>query len=303
MGSADVIPAPRLRPGDVVRIVAPAGPAREDELEEGLAVLARRYVPRFDADLVARKGYLAGDDDRRARELLGALADPEARAVMALRGGYGTMRILRRVAPGLAALARAPKALIGSSDLTALGGVMQRAGLGWIHGPMVRTLARTDEASIDRLWRILEEPETADDAALGLRAVRPGVARGPLLGGNLSVLAALTGTEFLPDLHGAIVLLEDVGERPYRLDRLVTQLRLAGAFDGARGILLGELTDCAGGPEDPAPEEVVIEGLAQLGIPIVGGFPAAHGARCFATRMGEVVEIDGGAGRLRFCGS
>lgn len=271
---------------------------REDELELGLAVLARRYVPRFGADVVARTGYLAGDDDRRARELLAALADPEARAVMALRGGYGTMRILRRVTPGLAALAGAPKALIGSSDLTALGGVLQAAGVGWIHGPMVRTLGRTDEGSIDWLWRILEEPETADATALGLRGVRPGVARGPLQGGNLSVLAALAGTPFLPDLRGAIVLLEDVGERPYRLDRLLTQLRLAGAFEGARGILLGELTDCAGGPEDPSPEEVVIERLGDLGIPIVAGFPTAHGARCLALRMGEVVEIDGGTGRL-----
>ncbi len=93
-----------------------------------------------------------------------------------------------------------------------------------------------------------------------------------------------------------MVLLEDVGERPYRLDRLVTQLRLAGVFDGALGFLLGEWTDCAGGPEDPAPEQVVVEGLADLGVPIVAGFPAAHGPRCFATRMGEVVEIDGGRG-------
>lgn len=276
--------------------MAPAGPAREDELERGLEVLSRRYVPRFEPDLISRRGYLAGDDDRRARELALALADPEARAVMALRGGYGTMRILPRVIPALAELARAPKAIIGSSDLTALGGGLQRAGLGWVHGPMVRTLGRTDAASIERFFRVLEDPSTVDDAGLGLRGIWPGLARGPLLGGNLSVLAALAGTGHLPDFRGAVVLLEDVGERPYRLDRLVTQLRLAGVFDGALGFLLGEWTDCTGGPEDPAPEQVVVEGLADLGVPIVAGFPVAHGARCFATRMGEVVEIDGGRG-------
>jgi muramoyltetrapeptide carboxypeptidase len=296
MAKAALVPAPRLRPGDVVRIVAPAGPAREDELERGLAVLSRRYVPRYDEGLSARQGYLAGDDDRRARELAAALADPEARAIIALRGGYGTMRLLRRVAPAVDALRAAPKAIIGSSDLCALGGLLQTAGVGWVHGPMVRTLGRTDDASIERLWQVLEDPGSVDDSTLGLRGLSPGRARGPLLGGNLSVLAALAGTGFLPDFTGAVVLFEDVGERPYRLDRLVTQLRLAGVLDAAAGFLLGEFTDCAGGANDPTPEEVVAGSLTDLGVPVVAGFPTAHGARCFATRMGELVQIDGDAG-------
>lgn len=293
------MPAPRLRPGDVVRIVAPAGPAREDELDRGLAVLSRRYVPRFDPGLVARKGYLAGDDERRARELIDALADPEARGVMALRGGYGTMRVLDRVSPALASLRGAPRTVIGSSDLTALGGAMLREGLGWVHGPMLRTLARIDEASIDRLWAVLEAPGEVDDASVALRGVTPGVARGPLVGGNLAVLAALCGTPYLPVLAGSILFLEDVGERPYRLDRLLTQLRLAGALEGVRGVLLGDFVDCKGGDGDPAAEDVVIDGLSWLGVPIVAGFPAAHGARCFSLRMGEEVELDGGKGTLR----
>lgn len=279
--------------------MAPAGPAREDELERGLAVLSRRYVPRYDEGLVARHGYLAGDDDRRARELADALADPEARAIMALRGGYGTMRIARRVGPAITGLRAAPKAIIGSSDLSALGGLLQRAGVGWVHGPMVRTLGRTDEASIERLWQVLEDPDAVDDAALDLHGLAPGVARGPLQGGNLSVLAALAGTDLLPDFTGAIVLLEDVGERPYRLDRLVTQLRLAGVLEGAAGFLLGDFTDCAGSASDPTPEEVLKTNLADLGVPIVAGFPAAHGKRCFATRMGELVQIDGSTDTLR----
>lgn len=299
MRSAVAVPAPLLHPGDVVRIVAPAGPVREDELEGGLTVLEGRYVPRFDAGIVARKGYLAGDDDRRAQELLAALADPEARGIIALRGGYGTMRLLPRVVPALAALRSAPKAVIGSSDLTALGGAMLRAGLGWVHGPMVRTLGRTDATSVERFWRVLEDRRAVALDAPPLRGILPGVARGPLAGGNLSVLAATCGTPYLPDLTGAILLLEDVGERPYRLDRLVTQLRLAGALDGVAGVLLGELTDCLGAEGDPAPEDVLLEALAPLRVPIVAGFPAAHGARCYALRMGEVVELDGGAGTLR----
>jgi muramoyltetrapeptide carboxypeptidase len=299
MSMAAFVPAPRLRRGDVVRIVAPAGPVREDELEQGLRVLATRYTPRHDPDVVARAGYLAGDDDRRLRELLSALADPEARGVIALRGGYGTMRLLPALGPALAGLRAVPKVIIGSSDMTALGGVMLRAGLGWVHGPMLRTLGRTDDASLERLWRVLEDPEHVDDAAIALRGVLPGVARGPLSGGNLSVLAALCGTPYLPELAGTILLLEDVGERPYRLDRLLTQLLFAGALRGIRGVLLGELTDCTGRDGDPAPEDVVVERLRPLGVPIVAGFPAAHGGQCFALRMGEVVEIDGGRGTLR----
>ena len=279
--------------------MAPAGPTREGELERGLEVLSRRYVPRHEPGLQAHHGYLAGDDDRRARELTAALGDPEARGVIALRGGYGTMRILPEVVPALAALRAAPKTVIGSSDLTALGCAMLREGLGWVHGPMIRTLGRTDAASIDRLWRVLEEPDAGDLSVGDLRGVVPGQASGPLVGGNLSVLAALAGTGYLPDLAGSIVFLEDVGERPYRLDRLLTQLTLAGVLKGAAGFVLGELTACEGAPSDPSPEEVVAERLRPLGVPILSGFPAAHGPQCFALRMGEIVEIDAGKGTLR----
>lgn len=279
--------------------MAPAGPAREGELERGLAVLSGRYVVRHRPDIGARHGgYLAGDDERRAHELLEALADPDARAIFALRGGYGTMRILPQVVGALPGLRAAPKAIVGSSDLTALGCAMLREGLGWIHGPMVRTLGRTDAGSIERLWRVLEEPDAEDAVNEPLRAVVPGVARGPLQGGNLAVLAALAGTPYLPDLAGTILLLEDVGEKPYRLDRLVTQLLLAGVLEGVAGIVLGELTDCAGAADDPAPEDVLVERLGPLGVPIVAGFPTAHGSRCWAVRMGELVEIDAGRGRM-----
>lgn len=263
-------------------------------------MLSRRYEVRVDPAVRSRKGYLAGDDERRATELAAALTEPDVRAVVALRGGYGTMRILPRLADALAELEAAPRLVVGSSDLTALGSAMLAGGVGWVHGPMVARLGRLDDASLERLFRIMEQPGGPQEP--GLRGLSSGRATGPVVGGNLAVLAALSGTLFLPDLHGAILFVEDVGEKPYRLDRMLTQLLLSGALHGVAGALLGDFTDCSGPEGEPQAEEVVVERLACLGVPIVGGFPAAHGERCFALRMGDVAEIDGDRGTLSWVG-
>lgn len=275
-------------------IVAPAGPFDRESFEAGLRVLAERYQPVYDDGLLARTRYLAGSDARRLDELNGALADDSVKAVFAARGGYGSLRLLpklRRAGP--------PKLLVGFSDITALHLAFQAAGRVSIHGPVVTQLATQPAEVVHRLVHLIESPETPVSPLRGSPLVDGG-AEGPLLGGNLSLLTRLLGTPYLPDLEGAILLLEDLGERPYRLDRMWTHLALAGVFDRVAGIALGEFTDC----EEPGAEyssaEVVAALAADVGLPCVGGLPIGHGALNVPLPLGCRVHLDGGSGRLDF---
>lgn len=274
---------PALRPGDAVRVVAPAGPFDPAGFEKGLAVMSGRLglVPRMRSDIVARRGYLAGDDTRRVEEWREAVADPDARAIFCARGGYGTMRILPAVDP--APLLDRPKVLVGFSDITALHAVLNRAGLATVHGPVVTQLGRAPEDAVAHLEALLfrraVRPGAFDVPAPGAgvvaaRTVRPGRASGPLLGGTLTLLSHLAGTPFAPILDGAILFLEDVGERPYRVDRCLTQLRLAGMLDHLAGIALGDFVDCD--ENGLLGLDAVREAALDLGVPAVEGLPCGH---------------------------
>jgi muramoyltetrapeptide carboxypeptidase len=287
-----VILPPPLRPGDTVRVVAPSSPFDPAALERGLEVLTGRLGlrPRMRPDLAARRGYLAGDDARRADEWREAAEDPEARAIFCARGGYGAMRILASVDP--APLLARPKALVGFSDVTALHAVLNRAGLATVHGPVVTQLGRAPEDALRHLEAVLFGAPRAGPWELpapgaGLvasRTIRPGRATGPILGGTLTLLAHLAGTPFAPRLEGAILLLEDVGEKPYRIDRCLTQLRLAGALHGVAGFAVGRLTGCDDGGQLAA--DVVREAALALGVPAIEGLPAGHEDANFAIPLG-----------------
>src|SRR5262245_32370940 len=215
-----------LASGDRVAVVAPAGPLDREQLDAGLRVLGGRYDVAWDRGLLSRARYLAGDDARRGRELAAALADPQVAGVVAARGGYGSMRILARVWPsvnGGPPGPGSPKVLVGFSDITALHAALQSAGCVNIHGPVVTQLATQPSTVVERFFRTLEDAAVPPAPVAGTPVVG-GVAEGPLLGGNLSVLTRLLGTPWLPDLAGAVLLLEDVGERPYRIDRMWTHL-------------------------------------------------------------------------------
>jgi len=290
---------PRIRPGDVVAIVAPSGPVREADLQPGLDRLGQRYSLRCDPRLRARTGHLAGGDDDRLDSLRGALADPDVRAIVAARGGYGVTRILPLL--DVSGLRDAPKVVVGSSDLTALSCLLARDGIASVHGPMVETLGRVPDPEVfERFVQVLEDPAPIDDSSLALEGIRPGRAAGPVLGGNLSLLAALVGTGTLPDFSGAILFVEDVGERPYRIDRMLTQMLSANVVHGLAGVLVGDLTDCTPRDGEPPAIEVIAERLGPLGIPIVAGYPAGHGARFLAIPIGARAEIDGDAGTVRW---
>jgi muramoyltetrapeptide carboxypeptidase len=288
-----VILPPPLRRGDAVRVIAPSSPFDPVALDKGLEVLSGRLglTPRLRHDVVARRAYLAGDDARRAEEWREAVADPEARAIFCARGGYGAMRILPAVDPS-PLLAR-PKALVGFSDVTALHAVLNRAGLATVHGPVVTQLGRAPEDALRHLEALLcaDAPRAGawelpapGAGVVAARTVRPGRASGPLLGGTLTILAHLAGTPFAPRLEGAILLLEDVGEKPYRVDRCLTQLRLAGALDGVAAVAIGQLTSCDDAGVLAA--DVVREAVLALGVPAVEGVPAGHEDANFAVPLG-----------------
>lgn len=297
MGASPYFVAPpALTSGARIAVVAPSSPFDRADFDMGIERLGRRYDVRYGEALFARDGYLAGDDERRARELLEALRDPDVRAIVAARGGYGATRILHRILPREVAGAR--KLLVGFSDVTALHAAWARAGVRSIHGPMVAALGRCGEDMVDRWVAAVEG--TPPDPLTGLRAIRPGEARGPLVGGNLAVLAALVGTAHAPPLDGCVLFLEDVGERPYRVDRMLTTLRHAGWLDRVAAVALGAFTDARPGPDGMDIDQVLEERLGSLAVPVVAGMPAGHVDDNLELPLGAPVRVDGNSGRITF---
>jgi muramoyltetrapeptide carboxypeptidase len=296
----DLIRPARLRPGDVVRVIAPSGPVFADAFAAGAAVLSARYQLRYDPDtLFVSDGFLAGPDDHRLASLVEAIRDSEARAVFMGRGGYGLLRIASRLDPDL--LRNHPKPIVGFSDGTVLLAQAARAGMTSIHGPVVTQLGRLPEEDKAALFALLESAEPRSLLA-GLECLCPGSASGPLLGGNLEVFSRLLGTPLVPDLDGAILFLEEVGERPYRIDRLLTHLELAGVFAAVAGVVVGDLIACEEPPESrvasPSAMEVVRERLGRLAIPVTIGARIGHGGRNLALPYGVRASLDAQAGTL-----
>jgi muramoyltetrapeptide carboxypeptidase len=290
-------PCEALHPNDAVAVIAPASGFERSAFDAGLAVLAARYRPQHGAGIFSKHRYLAGDDERRLAELLAALADPRLKAVFCARGGYGATRLLTRLMtaapPGLR------KPLVGFSDITALHLWLQAHGRISIHGPVLTQLGRLPAATHARLFGLLESAAPAPPLQ-GTGTYVPGVAEGRLLGGNLSVLSRVLGTPYMPVLDDAVLLLEDQGERPYRLDRMWTHLTLAGVFTRVRGIVLGSFTECEEKDAPYSGAEVVRELALATGLPCAAGFPVGHGEHNEPVPLGVRVRLDADARTLSF---
>ncbi|MCS6915775.1 MAG: LD-carboxypeptidase [Myxococcales bacterium] len=293
---------PALRPGDRVAVVAPSGPVPPERLEPGLALLRARYEVVHAPGLRSRTGYLAGEDGRRLAELRWALSDPSVQAVFCARGGYGLLRYL----PALCAVPEAerrPVPVVGFSDITVLHAWAASARLTTIHGPVLTQLVSLPPEDVEALFALLEHPGHPPPLE-GLVTLRPGRARGRLLGGNLELLSRLCGTALSSALRPGepvVLLLEEIGEQPYRIDRALTQLRLSGALDEVVGVVLGDFVACEGGDgATPSALSVVVERLDALGVPLCSGAPIGHGTRNRAVPLGARVELDADAGVLRF---
>jgi muramoyltetrapeptide carboxypeptidase len=282
-------PAAPVHPGDRVAVIAPASGFDRPSFDMGLSVLAGRYRPHYTEGIFTRHRYLAGDDPRRLAELLSALADPQAKAVFCARGGYGATRLLAQLAgmppPG------ERKLLVGFSDITALHLWLQAHGWTSIHGPVLTQLGRLGTATHERLFGLLESASTAAPL-LGTDTYVPGSAEGRLVGGNLSMLSRVIGTAFMPVLEDTVLLLEDQGERPYRIDRMWTHLALAGVFARVRGIVLGAFTHCEEKDAPYSSADLLRELAAATGLPCAAGFPIGHGDVNEPVPLGVRVHLD-----------
>lgn len=291
--------------GDRARIalVAPAGPLAEGAVDRAEArIHAWGWKPITGTHARGRHTFLSGLDEQRAHDLNTAIRSDENDAIWCLRGGYGTMRILDMI--DWDALAARPRPLIGFSDNTALHLAMQKLGIVSFHGPHPAVEDLT-EFSAGQLRAMLSVTEPSGELPYPQRAERAvtiagGVAEGRLVGGNLSLITATLGTPYAIDTRGAILFLEEVGEPAYRVDRMLTHLRLAGAFDGVTGVAIGAFTDQPDDREDHIPPalEIARDHLATLGIPVAFGLPFGHIDDMWTLPLGVRASLDASAGSL-----
>ncbi|MCT7962231.1 LD-carboxypeptidase [Laspinema sp. D1] len=291
-----VVP-PALKPGDLLRAVAPSGALREQSVfEKGLEIWrSRGYRVELTAGYDNSWGYLAGTDCDRRQQLAIAWQDPECRAILCVRGGYGGARILEdwtwtpETTP--------PKWVIGFSDITSLLWSLSKTGIVGVHGPLLTTIASEPDWTISRLFDLVEGKAIPPLQGNGWGN---GTATGYLLPANLTVATHLLGTPAQPLLEGAILAFEDVGEAPYRIDRMLTQWRMMGAFRGVRGIALGRFSQCdtLAHKSTFTVSEVLRDRLVDLDIPIVSDLPFGHDGENAALPVGVPVELDGDRGSL-----
>lgn len=288
--------ARRVGPGSIVDVVAPAGPFDEAGFRQGVELLrAQGLVPRFRDDIFARDRFLAGGDERRLGELVAAL-ESDSDLLWSARGGYGVTRIVERVP--LELIRRANKAFVGFSDLTVMHLQWLRAGVPTIHGSMVARLSAEPAHVQARLFGLALSGRPPP--ALHGRPVVAGAAEGLLTGGNLVMLSATCGTPFQPDLRGKLLFLEDVGERPYRLDRMLIQCRQAGLFEGVAGLAFGEFSGCDEKDGSASSAQVLDEHAQRLGVPTIAELPCGHGKINEAMPFGVRARLDATGGGLVF---
>jgi muramoyltetrapeptide carboxypeptidase len=285
---------PRLRSGDLVAVVRPAGPVDPDRLYAGVDVLRSWGLEvRLPRTADASHPWLASSDETRSEELTAAWTDPDVRCVWAARGGYGVHRLLD-VLDWERLAGAAPRALVGFSDLTALHQAFAtRLGVASVHGPGVAALGQSPPAVLEATRLLVMEGGPV--ALTGRPGPNVGVAEGVLVGGNLTVLASSAGTALVRPAVDGIALLEDVAEQPYRLDRAVTQLLRSGWLDQARGVALGSFTAC-GDPQQV--RSLLLERLGPLGVPIVHDLPVGHAPGDLPVPLGVRARLDSAAGTL-----
>ncbi len=286
-----------LREGDTVALIAPAGPLSSEEefVRAEQAVRSLGLVPRVARNARERRGYLAGSDEQRAADFNEAARDPAVRGIFALRGGYGTMRILDAI--DYAALAGDPKVVLGYSDLTALlNAIAQRTGLVTFHGPVA---ALSEFSENETAWLraavMSAKPIGALQCAQGA-AIVAGSATGRICGGNLSLVTALLGTPYEIDTTDALLTIEEVDEAPYRVDRMLTQLRLSGALHRAAGILVGRCARCDVDENHAYAAmplaQTLADRLGDLGVPVLSDLPIGHDGEQWTLPIGLPARME-----------
>lgn len=299
----NLLKAPPLKKGDTIGLISPANQIKVEEvnsvkrflLEQGFRVKLGKHI--FD-----QYGYLAGKDEARAEDVNQMFADHSVAGILTLRGGWGCNRLLSLLDYEL--IRKNPKIIMGYSDITSLLiAISSRTNLVTFHGPVGTstwnsfTIAHTKDILLDNQMLVLQNPPE-----LAIKIINGGKARGRLWGGNLSVLASMIGSDYLPDWQDTILFVEDIGEDVYRIDRLLTQLKLAGVLEQISGFIFGQCTDCSAG-EDGEPsltlEQVFDDLLKPLGIPAYSGGAFGHVKDKWTLPMGLPVEIDADQGTIK----
>ena len=282
-----------LGSGSRVALVAPSG-ILPDRAQVELAIENARslgWIPVLGENVSELHGYLAGTDEQRAADLNKALRDETIDAIWCVRGGYGAMRLLRDI--DFAALKANPRPLIGFSDITALhAAIHSECGIVSFHGPTAR--GELTEFSRDSLLRAVEAQVDPCGEAASARVLRPGKARGRLAGGNLALIASLMGTPWSVDFDGAILIIEDIDEAVYRVDRMMRQLLLAGALGQCAAVVAGDFRPPAGETSEGnrSVDEVIAEAAEEAGIPCLAGAPFGHIDDQWTIPLGAVAELD-----------
>jgi muramoyltetrapeptide carboxypeptidase len=291
-----VLVPPPLRPGHTLRVVAPAGPADRTLLFRGLGWLAQRYRVRFSPTLLCREGYFAGSDAERLADLQDAMDATDVHAVVAARGGYGLGRIAHEL--DFTVMRTHPRWLVGFSDITALHVETGRAGIASLHANNCCGLGRGDHLA-RQAWLEALEAQNPGRRFEGLDIWVPGRSRGPLVGGNLTVLAACATAGRLDLPEGCVLFLEDVAEAPYRLDRALTSLCVGGHLNRVSAVVCGEFTDCPAGRHGVAAHDAIRGALAPLRVPVLAGLPAGHGRANVPLHLGFTATVDATRGTLK----
>jgi muramoyltetrapeptide carboxypeptidase len=297
-----IIKPPRLRAGSLIGLVAPAStPSPEENIEKGAAYLEQLgYRVKFGKYIRRVHGYLAGTDEERAADFNTMVCDKEVNALFAIRGGYGTPRLLRMI--DYRSLKQNPKIIVGYSDITALQlAIFRKTGLVTFSGPMtgIEMSKGMDPYTEENFWRLLTSTKKIGvlkhPTEEPWKILHDGKSHGRFLGGNFSLLACLMGTPFLPELRESILILEDVDEAPHRIDRLLAQLLNTGIAQRLAGLVFGKFTNCT--PSDPKEphltiDQVLEEYAAKVSCPAIANFPYGHVRRKLTIPIGLQTTLD-----------
>lgn len=285
-----------LRPGDAIGIAAPAGSFDADQFRRGIKVIeALGFKTVIPGGLFEQRRYLAGSDEHRAGILNGLFADNAVKAIMCARGGFGSLKLLSLL--DYAAIRNNPKIFAGFSDITALLSVIgEKTGLVTFHAPVITSLADAGEKTTAALASAFMSVEAIEITIEAGAIIAPGLASGAVRGGNLAALCQLVGTPYQPNFRESILLLEDVNEPAYRIDRMLSQMRLAGCLEGVAGILLGRFDRCGDIQEI---YDVIRDGFTDS-IPILAGLPVGHNGENLPLPLGLTATLDADRARLRY---
>lgn len=297
---------PRLKPGDKVAVVGLAGAVWNQKVISSFKLILKNLglTAWLAPSVYRRDGYLSGTDEERLKDLQQALLDPEIKAVFCIRGGWGTARLVEEI--DWTWFTENPKIIIGFSDITYLiNAINHRTGLVTYHGPVGNS--GWNSFTVDALKKALFEAEPlqlswTQSQALKAKIRRPGKATGALIGGNLCVFASMLGSPFFPDCQGKILVLEEIGEEPYRIDRMLTSLRLAGVFSQISGLVLGQFTDCS--PASPQQSyslsEVLHQHFGAAPFPVLSNAPFGHTENKWTLPLGIEASLDADLGTLTY---